>query len=79
MKMNYCVFQLQNAVSGIENTGIIYDDRSFVLNYCGTFENKNKAIKYIEDELQDRAERGFYNTRFVIKEVYHTSKDDIFR
>lgn len=79
MKMNYCVFQLQNAVSGIENKGIIYDENSFVLNYCGTFANKNSAIKYIEDEIKDRAERGFYNTRYVIHEVYYTSKDDIFK
>lgn len=80
MKIRFVVFKLDNAVTGIENTGIIYDEHSFVLNYCATFFHKTMAIEYIESEIKDRAERGFEsNLRYIINEVYHTTKDDIIK
>lgn len=74
----YVVSKLTDAVSGISNEGIEYDEYTFTLAYSRSFDSKNDAVDYIEETLIDYKNRGIKNERFIINEVYFLNNDKIF-
>jgi len=77
----WTVFSLDEAVSGISNSGIDYDEYTFTLGryYQGVFDSEEKCKKHIEDSMKDYKSRGVgKNTRFVILPVFCFEDDKIF-
>ncbi|HRH83602.1 MAG TPA: hypothetical protein PK210_05130 [Bacteroidia bacterium] len=83
MKKTFTVFLLQDAVSGISNDGIEYDDSAFVLSkyYTGkkNFDTVEECESHVYKTLTDYKSRGVGKTaRFVILPVYHFEDDKLF-
>jgi hypothetical protein len=77
----WTVFSLDDAVSGISNSGIDYDQYTFTLGHCyhGVFDSEEKCKKYIENTMKDYKKRGVgEKTRFVIMQVFCYEDDEIF-
>lgn len=81
MTKKYAVFSLSEAVCGISNDGIEYDEHTFNLfkTHHGVFNTKDECEKQISESLLDYKQRIKDNkTRFVILEVYCQDDDKIF-
>lgn len=77
----WTVFSLDEAVSGISNNGIDYDEYTFTIgrHYQGVFDSEEKCKKHIEDTMKDYKSRGVgEKTRFVIMPVFCYEDDKIF-
>lgn len=77
----WTVFALTEAVSGISNEGIEYDDYAFTLSkYSPKLFNSQKICEeYIQKTMEDYKRRCVdKGARFVIMEVFCFDNDNIF-
>ncbi len=77
----WVVFRLDDAVCGISNNGIDYDEYSFVLSCVqeGIFYTEEECEKYIQHTLEDYKKRGVgKGVRFIILPVFCNKDDKIF-
>lgn len=82
IKKLYTVFSLDEAVSGISNSGVEYDNYSFTISrsYMGAFKNEADCYDYIENILKDYRKRNVgKNTRFIVLPVFCFDNDEIFK
>lgn len=82
IKKVFTVFSLSEAVCGISNKGIDYDEHTFTLspNYKGYFESEKEALEYMKNEMDDYKKRNVgEKTRFVIIPVWCFEDDVIFK
>lgn len=80
MKRIWVVFSLDEAVSGISNSGIDYDEYTFTLNRHYQDYNEYGCINYIEKTMEDYKNRGVgEKTRFVIMQVFCYEGDKLFK
>lgn len=81
LKKQWVVFSLDEAVEGISNTGIQYNEYSFTINrsYNGIFDTEENCYIYIAEIMKDYRERNVVkNTRFIALPVFFESGDEIF-
>lgn len=76
----WTVFSLCEAVSGISNKGIDYDEYTFTLSkYEPIFKDKAGCIEHIKETMADYRKRGVgEKTRFLIMEIFCYEDDKIF-
>ena len=81
IKKLYVVFSLEEAISGISNTGIKHSEYSFTLGtgYKNIFNNAEDCENYIRDTMVDYKKRNVgEKTRFVILPIFCYDDDEIF-
>ncbi len=78
----WIVFTLEDAVDGISNDEIQYDEYSYTLGifYKGVFKSESDCLTYIEKTMKDYNSRGVdKNTRLTILPIYCSKDDEIFK
>jgi hypothetical protein len=81
IKKLWTVFSLDEAVSGISNKGIDYDEYTFTIGryYNGVFDSEEKCRLHIEKTMKDYRDRKVgEKTRFIILPVFCYEDDNIF-
>lgn len=82
LKLRWVVYQLTEAVSGIGNKGIEYDDHAFILSryHKGIFKTEEEAYFHVSEQMKDYKKRKVdKGVRFVVMPTMCFSDDDIFQ